>query len=87
MEVLLVLIAGMTNMACFFLGAKVGQTVSKGEEIQVPEIKGPMELYREHREKKEEEAEMDRMEKIMQNIDTYDGTGIGQQDIPLQEVK
>lgn len=83
MEVLLVLVAGMTNMACFFLGAKVGQTVSKGETIQAPEIKGPMELYRERREKKEEEAEMDRMEKILQNIEVYDGTDIGQQDIPL----
>lgn len=83
MEVLLVLVAGMTNMACFFLGAKVGQTVSKGETIQAPEMKGPMELYRERREKKEEEAEMDRMEKILQNIEVYDGTDIGQQDIPL----
>lgn len=83
MEVLLVLVAGMTNVACFFLGAKVGQTVSKGETIQAPEIKGPMELYRERREKKEEEAEMDRMEKILQNIEVYDGTDIGQQDIPL----
>ena len=83
MEVLLVLVVGMTNMACFFLGAKVGQTVSKGETLQAPEIKGPMELYREHREKKEEEAEMERMEKILQNIEIFDGTDIGQQDIPL----
>ena len=49
MEVLLVLVAGMTNMACFFLGAKVGQTVSRDEEIQAPDIKGPMEFYRDNR--------------------------------------
>ena len=83
MEVLLVAVVGIMNLACFFLGAKVGQTVSEGEKIEVPEVKGPMQLYREHREQREAEEEADRLDKILQNIENYDGTDAGQQDIPM----
>ena len=36
MEVLLILTVGAVNVLCFFIGAKVGQTVAKGETIMVP---------------------------------------------------
>ena len=38
MEVLLLAVMGAVNIACFIIGAKVGQTVSKGEDIKTPTI-------------------------------------------------
>ena len=81
MELLLVLLVGTLNIVCFFVGAKVGQTVAKGETIEAP-ILDPMKPIREHRERKEAEIKQDRFDTIMQNIESYDGTGRGQKDVP-----
>ena len=81
MEVLLLLVMGMTNIFCFMIGAKVGQKVVKGEEVKLPTL-DPMKAYREHQERKEAQAEQDRIDVIMKNIDSYDGTGNGQKDVP-----
>jgi hypothetical protein len=80
MEVLLLLVMGIVNVLCFCIGAKVGQTVSKGEEVKLPTV-NPLEAVREHNAKKEAEIEQSKIEKIMQNIERYDGTGRGQQDV------
>ena len=81
MEVLELLAVGFVCMACFLIGAKVGQTVSKGEEIQLPKV-NPLEAYREREARKEAEMEQSRLDTIMQNIETYDGTSNGQKDVP-----
>ena len=81
MDILLVLVVGAMCCTCFFIGAKVGQTVSKGEEITVPTI-NPLEVYRKNEQRKEAQREQERMDTIMQNIDAYDGTGAGQKDVP-----
>ena len=81
MEVNLVLAVGILCIVCFWLGAKVGQTVSKGEEIKLPTV-NPLKAYREHEAKKEAEMEQDRINTIMQNIESYDGTGNGQREVP-----
>ena len=78
---ILIAIVGTLNIACFFIGAKVGQTVAKGEKIEMPSV-NPIEVIREHKDKKEAEREQDRIETIMQNIERYDGTADGQQDVP-----
>lgn len=78
--VLLLAIASLTNIACFVIGAKVGQTVSKGETIDTPTV-NPMKVYREHQAQKEADMERKRNETIMRNIDSYDGTGYGQEDV------
>ena len=80
MEALLLAVMGLTNIACFMIGAKVGQTVSKGEYIKLPTI-NPLEVYREHEEKRQAKAEQDKLEAIMQNIEAYDGTSNGQKDV------
>lgn len=80
MEALLLAVMGLTNIACFVIGAKVGQTVSKGEDIKLPTI-NPMEAYREREEKRQAKAEQDKLETIMQNIEKYDGTSNGQEDV------
>lgn len=81
MEVLLLLVMGTVNILCFMIGAKVGQTVTKGEKVEMPNL-NPMEAVREHKAKREAEMENDRLEAIMRNIEAYDGTDQGQKDVP-----
>lgn len=81
MEIALVFVVGAMNIACFIIGAKVGQTVSKGEEIKTPTV-NPLKAYKEHEAKKEAQMEQSRIDTIMRNIEGYDGTGRGQEDVP-----
>ena len=81
MEVLTLAVFGAVNIFCFLIGAKVGQTVSKGEEVKVPTI-NPMEIVKEHKAKLKAESELDKLDTIMRNIETYDGTSNGQKDVP-----
>ncbi len=82
MEILLIAVVGTLNIACFFIGAKVGQTVANGKEIQTPEVKSPMKLIHEHQDRKEAEKEKSKLDTILQNIERYDGTANGQEDVP-----
>ena len=75
-----ILAIGALNIACFFVGAKVGQMVAKDEPIEMPKIE-PLKAIREHEERKEAKREQDRVETILRNIDNYDGTEHGQEDI------
>lgn len=81
MEVLLLLVMGAVNIACFVIGARVGQKVTKGEAIELPKV-NPLELAREHQEKRAAQEERSKVETILRNIENYDGTGYGQEDVP-----
>lgn len=81
MEVLTILATGTLCIVCFFIGAKVGQKASKGEEIELPSL-DPLKPIREHQEQKKVKEEQNRFETIMKNIDNYDGTGDNQEDVP-----
>lgn len=81
MEVLLLLIMGVVNILCFMIGARVGQAVSKGETVEMPTL-NPLQAIQDAQEKKEAKREQDRISMIMANIDSYDGTGYGQQEVP-----
>lgn len=81
MELLLMAILSLSNIACFLIGAKVGQKVVKGEEVKLPTI-NPMEAYREQQEQKEQKRVQEKVEAIMRNIDNYDGTANGQEEVP-----
>ena len=81
MEVLLVLVVSAANIACFLIGAKVTNAVIKGEEIKLPTV-NPLEIVREHKAKVEAKMEQDRVETILRNIESYDGTAYGQEDVP-----
>ena len=74
-------VTGTLNIVCFFIGAKVGQTVAKGKDIETPQL-NPMEQYRKHQEKKRAEEEKNRLDTILKNIERYDGTANGQEDVP-----
>ena len=81
MEVLLIVVVGALNIVCFFVGAKVGQQVSRGEEIKLPEV-NPMQVIRERQDKKAAEYEQSKFDTVMRNIEVYDGTEYGQTDVP-----
>lgn len=81
MEVVTILAMGFVCAACFLLGARVGQAASKGEKIETPSV-NPMEVWKNRQEKKDAQAEQDRIKTILQNIENYDGTGCGQKDVP-----
>ena len=49
MEVLLLAVMAAANIVCFIIGAKVGQAVANGEEIEAPTI-DPFKAYRVHEE-------------------------------------
>jgi hypothetical protein len=79
--ILLILVIGLINALCFFIGAKIGQKVVRGETIETP-LKSPLEVVREAKSNFEYRKEQERLQTIADNIDNYDGTGIGQKDIP-----
>lgn len=76
----MILILGALNIVCFFVGAKIGQKVVKGESVEMPSV-NPIKAIREHNEKKSAEIEQDKLDKIMRNIERYDGTSKGQEDV------
>ena len=80
MEVLTVAVIGLVNLLCFLVGAKVGMAVKKDEEIKLPSV-NPVEVVKEHIDKREARMEQDRIDKIMQNIERYDGSPNGQVDV------
>lgn len=84
MEIILILAVGALNIACFFIGAKVGQRVTKGESVELPAV-NPIKAIKEHNEQKRAEKEAEREQKriktIMENIENYDGTPNGQKDV------
>lgn len=81
MEVVMILAIGFVCMACFLMGAKVGQAVAKNEKVEMPTL-NPVKAIREHQAKKEAEFQQNKVDTILENIDNYDGTGYGQKDVP-----
>ena len=71
----------------FYLGYKIGSK----EEIKTP-IEKVKEIKQEHKENKENKKEIEKENKrneiidiMLENIDNYNGTGLGQKDIPYEE--
>lgn len=83
MDALAIAVLGMVMIASFITGAKVGQAVQKGKDISVEfPTASPIETIKTHLSKKESAKEQARYDAIMQNIEVYDGTSVGQRDIP-----
>lgn len=80
MEILLVIAVGALCIGCFLIGAKVGQTVSKGEALELPSV-NPFEAHRKAEARKEAQMEQERIDRILRNVDNYDGTGRGQEEV------
>jgi hypothetical protein len=79
-NITMIVCLGALNIVCFFIGAKIGQKVVKGEEIKAPEITIPTPI-RDYQKKKQAEAEQSKIDTILQNIEAYNGTSAGQKDV------
>lgn len=79
--IILCTIFGVFILVAYSLGLKNGQRLSKDEDVVVP-IVNPVKVITEEIEKHEEKKKQQAYEIMMSNIDNYDGTGLGQQDIP-----
>lgn len=67
----------------FFLGAKVGQTVVQNKTIEMPTL-NPIKKIKEYKQTKKQQEEIDELNKLMQNVDIYDGSEIGQQEVNIK---
>lgn len=79
--ILLILAVGILCAFCFTIGARVGQKVVRGETIETP-LKSPLKVVSEAKEQFEYRKEQEKLQTISDNIDNYNGTSIGQKDIP-----
>ena len=79
--VLLIGAIAAANILCFMIGAKVGQTVSKGEPVKLPAV-NPVKAFQAHQAAQDQKREQDRLSVIMENLESYDGTGNGQKEVP-----
>lgn len=83
--IIAIAIVGALNVVCFFVGSSLGKLIAKGGNKQMPSA-NPIKAVKEHKSRKEAEARVkmsqDRMDTIMRNIDRYDGTPMGQEDVP-----
>jgi hypothetical protein len=75
---LCLLIMGATNIAIFMIGVSVRQKVDHGKEVKLP---NPVESLKSHADEVAQKREQEALEKMLYNIDVYDGTGMGQKDI------
>ena len=80
MEVLLIAVTGLLCVICLVIGVKVGQTVSKGEKVEMPNL-NPFKAIRENEARKKAEIEQEKINTVLRNIDRYDGTSKGQEDV------
>ena len=84
MDLITLGVVGMLNIACFFVGAMVGERAVKvpaPEPDHKEEKPNPIDAYVKEREKRLSEEEKTRLETILRNVERYDGTSRGQEDV------
>lgn len=82
MEILLCTVFGVFILLSFVIGVRIGQKVNNDEPIRLNPIRA-IDEYKEEKEVKRQIKEAESKLNVMfDNIDTYDGTGLGQKDIP-----
>ncbi len=80
LEILILIVGiGLINVLCFLIGARTGQKTSKGEDITLPNL-NPVEAVRTYEESRQQKKEEDNFNTMLENIEVYDGTNIGQKD-------
>lgn len=79
--IILCTLFGVFILVAYSLGLKNGQKLSKSEEVIVPEL-NPVKAIQKEIETVEEKKKQEAFDLMMSNIDNYDGTGLGQKNIP-----
>lgn len=82
---LAILIISIANILCFYFGAKIGQQSARGDEIKSP-IPSPSKIFKNIEDTKEQKRLQKINEVVLHNIDVYDGTGVGQREIPKKDI-
>ena len=70
------------NLFTVLIGVVIGQKLSKGREIKLNPVKAIKEEIKESKVSREENLRKKKIDTMLQNIDSYDGTGLGQKQIP-----
>lgn len=84
MELVLIVIVALSvfhtvgHIFCLIIGVNIGQKIVQGKEVSIPNPVTALKEYQEEREQKEKE---DKVRTMLENIDIYDGTELGQKDI------
>lgn len=82
MNTILIMIA---TTAIFFIGIQVGCNLKENKKIinvpKIEEIKKNIPFTEEYREEKKSKEDIIKLNKIMSNIDNFNGTGEGQVDV------
>ena len=77
----LIFVTTFGNVCCFILGAKLFQQATKGEKVGI-EIPNPVKVVQNTIDSIDEKKEQEKYRVIMDNIDNYNGTSLGQKNIP-----
>lgn len=72
------------NLISFIVGAKIGQSSSKGKNIVLNPVKAIKEDIEESKHEKKESLKRKKIDTMLQNIDNYTGSGLGQKEIPKE---
>lgn len=78
--IFLIMLVGILMLLAFFVGARTAQKAQNGEEIKLPNI-NPAKLFEENTRRLEAKEEQEAYSTMLENINNYDGTGLGQKDI------
>jgi len=76
--IILILAVCLSNVFCLFVGARIGQKVNNNEPVKLP---NPAKAIEEYKENKEYREEQDKLNSMLENINNYNGTGMGQRDL------
>jgi hypothetical protein len=83
--IMAMIVMAVACIVCLVLGVKIGQSTAKGEDIDLS-LPNPVTSWQEkHAQKearKEAQREADKVNAILENIDSYDGTGAHQKGVP-----
>lgn len=78
-------VLSLLNLICFAAGIKIAFILARGEKGESSAFH-PLEAVKERKEKRkakiESDQERERLETVLKNIEAYDGTGMGQEDVP-----
>ena len=71
---------GVMNLLAFLIGARTAQKAHRGEEIKMPTL-NPIKAYDEHIEHIRTSKEEEEKNIMLENINNYNGTPLGQRDV------
>lgn len=73
-------IFGVFILVSYTLGLYNGQKLANKEKVSIPVV-NPVKAVQEYQEDKREKKELEEFNTMLSNIENYDGTGLGQQEI------